>query len=470
MSEHDYYQALLTRDAKFDGKFFFGVKTTGVYCRPICPARPKRQNVEFFSSALLAEKAGYRPCLRCRPESAPESPLWQGSSALVRRAVNVLLSDEDCQNLNEEQFAARFGVGARHLRRLFQRELGKTPAQIRRDNRLNLARKLVVETDLPLADVAFSAGFDSVRRFNDAMRQRFAKTPTELRRRQAPAGSKGSIQFSLAYRPPLDWEACLGFYQRHKIGALEQFDNGCYQRWLLFRGRIGRVVVANNPARHQLEVTLTVDDVRAISTVVNAVKVMFDLSQDPVYVAAAFDNLPALAPFYRPHHGTRLARCWDRFEMAVTAILGQLVSVKRAGQLTDELIERYGERRQNPHTGQPLWLFPRPEQLAGQELQALGVPRVKKIAISRLAQQVVADPDFFSSFQDPALFKQRLLAIHGIGPWSAEYIALRAIGDTDAFPVGDAFLDKVVDARAITALSPWRGYLATVLYKHGVPS
>jgi len=462
-----YYNALLTRDAKFDGKFFFGVKTTGVYCRPICPAKPKRKNVEFFMSALLAEKSGYRPCLRCRPESAPDSPLWHGTSSVVQRAVRILLSDESVIALNEDEFAARFGASARHLRRLFNEELGKTPAQIMRESRLNLARKLIVETDLSFIDIAFSTGFDSVRRFNDAIRQRFSKTPTALRKRKSTQNDSNIIEFSAAYRPPIDWQACLNYYEKHKIGNLEQFGDGCYIRTFQFENEIGMVTVRNNEQKHRLEIALQIDNVSAVSFVLGRVKTMFDLFLDPVYVASGFEIEPVFKAFYESHHGVRLARCWDRFELAVSTILGQLISVKRATQLTHELIELYGERRINPVTGDSVTLFPGPEQLAEETLAALKIPCTKKIAIITLAQQVVSGEIHFSSYQDPQAFKNKLMKIRGIGQWTAEYVALRAIGDTDAFPEGDAYLDKIIHTKNMEKLSPWRGYLATILYKHG---
>lgn len=464
----DYYAALLARDPKFDGKFFIGVKTTGVYCRPVCPARPKRENVEFFASALQAEKAGYRPCLRCRPESAPDSPLWHGSSAVVRRAVRVLLSEEGVMGLGEEVFAARFGMSARHLRRLFQEELGKTPAQIMRDNRLNLARKLIVESDLSFTDIAFSAGFDSVRRFNAAIRQRFARTPTELRRRKKSARcADGVIEFSAAYRPPLDWQACLDYYAKHKIGELECFDEASYTRVFDFEGVIGEVRVRDNPAKHQLDIALRIDNVNAIGFVLVRIKEMFDLFLDPLVTATAFENGPELGLRAAPVHGLRLVRCWDRFELAVSAILGQLVSVKQATALTQELMALYGNQQINPINGKTITLFPSAAVLAAQTLDALKVPRMKKTAISTLAQQVVGGDIHFSSYQSPQQFKEKLLAIRGIGHWTAEYIALRAIGDTDAFPPGDAYLNKRLAGVSLQGLSPWRGYLASALYKYG---
>lgn len=467
-TEDAYYNALLTRDAKFDGKFFFGVKTTGIYCRPICPAKPKRENVEFFSSAQYAEKAGYRPCLRCHPESAPDSPHWYASSSLVQLALNTILNDETAIELDQNEFAARFGLSARHLRRLFQTELGKTPAQIMQDKRLNLAQKLIVETDLAFVDIAFSAGFDSVRRFNDAIRQRFAKTPSQLRNRKVTRNTLGCIKFSASYRPPLDWQACLNYYQKHKVWGLEQFDNNCYQRIFQFENSIGIVTVQNNAAKNRLEISLQIDKVNAINYVLIRIKDMFDLSLDPIYVTSALEKQADLKQLAHQRHGTRLVRCWDQFELAVCAIIGQLISVKQANQLCEQLMRLYGEQRQNPFSGDIINFFPSAAILAKQSLAELKIPKTKKIAINQLAQQVLQGDIHFSSYQNPQHFKKKLMTIHGIGPWTADYIALRAIGDTDAFPSNDAYLKKQIsDLNSIANLSPWRGYLATILYKYG---
>ncbi|MFV2057996.1 MAG: DNA-3-methyladenine glycosylase 2 family protein [Thiohalomonadales bacterium] len=465
--EDAYYNAILTRDAKFDGKFFSAVKTTGIYCRPICPAKPKRVNVEFFSSALLAEKAGYRPCLRCRPESAPDSPRWHGKNSVVSRAVQVLFNDESAIELNEKEFAARFEMSARHLRRLFLDELGRTPMQIKRNHRLNLARKLIIETHLAFIDIAFSVGFDSVRRFNDAIRERFSKTPTELRRRIKQKPYSDLIEFNVCYRPPLDWQASLDYYQKHKIGDLEEFKDGCYQRIFRFENETGIVRVHNNEKKHRLDISLQTSNVNALNYVLCRIKEMFDLSLDPVYITSAFESQPGLHRFYESRHGVRLARCWDRFELAISTILGQLISVKHATQLTNELMELYGEQHEHPITSKQIRFFPCPEKLASENLAALKVTRAKKMAIITLAQHVFRGEIHFSSYQDPKKFKHNLLKIHGIGPWTAEYIALRAIGDTDAFPEGDVYLDKILGTTNIDKLTPWRGYLATILYKYG---
>src|SRR5918999_1180009 len=216
----DFYEAMLARDYRFDGKFFVAVKTTGVYCRPICPARPKRQNVEFFPDAASAELAGYRPCLRCRPECAPLSPAWWGKKAVVQRALKLIARNEFHQT-NEDQFAGRLGLSGRHLRRLFDEEIGQTPKQIADNNRLNFARKLIVETEMPIMTVARTAGFASLRRFNDAFQRRFRRAPSQLRRLRSKTDSKDGIELKLSFRPPYDWQTLIRFYQSHPIPGVE---------------------------------------------------------------------------------------------------------------------------------------------------------------------------------------------------------------------------------------------------------
>ena len=241
--EDIYFKAMATRDHRFDGKFFVGVKTTGIYCRPICPAKPKRENVEFFHSHLEAEKAGYRPCLRCRPESAPRSPAWVGKSAIVQRAVKILNSQETIE-FDEDRFAEQFGVTARHLRRLFTEEIGKTPKQLSFENRLNLARKLITETALPITEIVFASGFSSIRRFNDAFKDRFKKAPREIRRDKV--SDRDGLKISIPYRPPFDFEGLMKTYENHRTGSLEWFENGKMHRVITMNGKTGHIAIANS--------------------------------------------------------------------------------------------------------------------------------------------------------------------------------------------------------------------------------
>lgn len=466
---HTYYKAMLARDYRFDGKFFVGVKTTGVYCRPICPARPKRENVEFFAAALLAEKAGYRPCLRCRPEAAPHSPAWSGKSALVQRALRAL-SEHGTHALDEESFAARFGVGARHLRRLFETEVGKSPKRIMLEGRLDFARKLIVETAVPMADIAFTAGFHSVRRFNDAVRGRFARAPSQLRKRRpkpaVPDPGEG-LTLSLPYRPPFDWEHAHAYYRSHGIEGVEEFGGGAYARVFRWDGRPGlvRVTLGSGPACLKLDVFG--GETRHLARVVRTVRRMFDLDADPLLVANAFAGSRHLSALWKRRPGLRSPRGWDPFETAVCAILGQLVSIPMANRLIAQLVRAHGEPVPHPLTGEETRLFPTPAALAEATLDGVGTTRARKATLRELARRLLTGGLSLESAQDPAAFRAALLDIKGIGPWTAEYIGLRAIADPDAFPATDLVLKRVLETTPgldLDPVKPWRGYAAAYLW------
>lgn len=464
--EEAYYRAMLARDARFDGKFFVGVKTTGVYCRPVCPARPKPSNVEFFPDARAAERAGYRPCLRCRPEAAPDSAAWNGAASLVQRALRAL-AENGPETLGEEAFAARFGVGARHLRRLFLAEVGKTPARIAAERRLDFARELIAGTGLPMSRIAGSAGFASMRRFNAAIRERFRRSPTEMRRRRRGPSESEGVELSLPFRPPFDWEASLDYYRSHAIAGLEAFPEGAYERVFRFgTGPAGHVRVS--PGRGaKLRLQVRGGEVADLGRVARAVRRMFDLDADPAEVAAAFAGAPGLDRLRRSRPGLRAPRGWDGFETAVCAVLGQFVSIPQANRLIAGLIEAYGEPVAHP-LGGTVRLFPRPEVLAGSDLAAVGTTGTRKAALRELAARTASGSLSFSSAQDPAAFRAALRSIKGIGPWTAEYVSLRALGDADAFPAADLVLRRAIEADPRLdpeRVRPWRGYAAAQLWR-----
>ncbi|MBM4297722.1 MAG: DNA-3-methyladenine glycosylase 2 family protein, partial [Deltaproteobacteria bacterium] len=269
----EFYKAMLARDARFDGKFFVGVKTTGIYCRPICPAQPKPENVEFFPDAAAAERAGYRPCLRCRPESAPRSAAWFGKKAVVQRALKLIAVNQFHVS-NESEFAARLGLSARHLRRLFDDEIGQTPKQISDNNRLNFTRKLIVETNLPLRVVAQVAGFGSLRRFNDVLRRRFCRAPSQLRRAPSSGRVADGFELSLSYRPPYDWQAILDFYRSHLVEGVELVSDGCFERVFRLGETVGALRVRPVPDRAQLQLTVFTDKSQVLFEVVSRVRGM----------------------------------------------------------------------------------------------------------------------------------------------------------------------------------------------------
>jgi AraC family transcriptional regulator of adaptative response / DNA-3-methyladenine glycosylase II len=459
--EDVFYNAMLARDYRFDGKFFVGVKTTGIYCRPICPAKPKRENVEFFANRLLAEKAGYRPCLRCRPEAAPLSPAWIGKSAIVNRALKMI-HNKDTIEFNEDSFAEMFGISARHLRRVFNEEIGKTPRQIAIENRLNLARKLAVETSLPMTDIAFAAGFQSIRRFNDAFKARFERAPSELRRKSDVCSD--SLMLSVPYRPPFDFERLLDFYRRHATGRLEEFTDTEYVRRLKTHDGEGVLRVSNAPEQNALSVKIEFPDIRAIYSILARVRRMFDLDSDPLLIANSFDAAPELAKLLKKYPGLRIPSGWDPFETAIATVLGQLVSVEFGRELVSDLIEAYGE----PFTSDPsIKAFPSPKVLANSNLSRIRTTGRRKETIREISRQVASGELSLESTQNVEDFRRRLLSIKGVGLWTADYMTLKVLGHADAFPATDLILARALEIHSeetIALTSPWRGYCATLLW------
>jgi AraC family transcriptional regulator of adaptative response / DNA-3-methyladenine glycosylase II len=467
MSKEDiYYKAMLARDHRFDGKFFVGVKTTGIYCRPICPAKPKRENVEFFSNHLAAEKAGYRPCLRCRPESAPQSPAWIGTSAVVQRAVKVLRAQEAIE-FDENKFADLFGVSARHLRRLFVEEIGKTPKQLSFENRLNLARQLITETALPITEIAFASGFSSIRRFNDSFKERFKKTPSEIRRTKVVKGQ--GLKISLPYRPPFDFEGLVKSYYNHRVGDLEWFTaDGKMHRLVALNGKVGQVSIANDPEKSELLVEIDFPDTSMIHAIISRVRAMFDLDSDPVVIANALEKDPGLKKVLKLYPGIRLPSGWDAFEISISAILGQLVSVQFGRTLVHDLIELAGQDSGMVVEGKAIKLFPTPEQIVSADLTTLKSTGTRKQTLVEFSKALIEKKISLEPTQDVEAFLKGLLKIRGIGPWTANYIALKALRSTDTFPGSDLILARALDVHptgVIDKMSPWRGYVAALLWR-----
>lgn len=357
-----FLRALDSRDYRFDGRFFVGVKTTGIYCRPICPAKPKRENIEFYRTALAAERAGYRPCLRCRPESAPNSPAWIGTSAVVKRALN-LVSEGALFESSETGLAEKFGLTARHLRRLVVKEIGLTPKQISDTQRLNFARTLIVETDLPISQIAFSSGFNSLRRFNDAFQTRFTRTPSQIRRKTGNASS--TLALNLTYRPPYNWQALLDFFRSHMTVGVEYIDDISYSRLHVDEstGKPCLIRVSNDEKKHSLRLEVTGASPSSLFAISRRIRRMFDLDSDPVLIANAFAESKILTDLYKQHPGLRIPRGWDPFETAVCTVLGQLVSVEQGCRCSEQLVLEHGTKIKHPFGDEFHSIFPSPEML-----------------------------------------------------------------------------------------------------------
>ena len=465
------YRAARSRDARFDGRFFTGVLTTGIYCRPVCPARtPKRENVRFFACAAAAEEAGFRACRRCRPETAPGTPPWLGTSATVSRALR-LIDDGALERTDLEGLAARLGLGGRHLRRLFEDRLGASPLAVEISRRLRQARTLLDTSGLSIADVALASGFGSVRQFNDSVKRTFGATPTALRRagRRPLDGGSAGLSVRLAYRPPFEWRCLLDFLARRAIPGVEAVDGSSYRR--TFRSNAGPAVLEVRPAAsgHALTLTVPREAAQDLKLLVRQARRLFDLDADPLAIAAALGESPRLAGSLSARPGLRIAGSWDPFESFVRALLGQQVSVQAATTLCGRLVTRHGEAS---GLGPGLErLFPRPERLAAAELTSIGLPGARAASLRGVARVAAIDPRLFEPGASLDELVARLVALPGVGPWTAHYLAMRVYGEPDAFPSGDLGLRRAaggVSGRQLDALAepwrPWRAYAAMHLW------
>ena len=472
-------QAFLTRDPRFDGRIFCGVKTTGVYCRPVCPARPpKPENVAFYASAAAAQAAGFRPCLRCRPETSPDLGAWRGASATVSRAL-ALIEAGALDDADVEALAGRLGLGERQLRRLFRQHLGASPVAVAQTRRVLLAKQLIQETRLPMTEVALAAGFGSLRRFNETFQQLYARPPGQLRRARGPARSaaEAGVVVRLAYRAPYDWPAMIDYLAGRALEGVEVVSAGVYARTLEVEGARGWVSV--RPARGDaLEAVIRFPSLRVLPAVIARIRRVFDLSADPAQIGSHLSRDPSLAALVARRPGLRAPGAWDGFELAVRAILGQQVSVTAARGLGGKLAATFGDRFDDPAANALglTRLFPAPEGLAGKEVAAIGMPAARGRAISALAERALAEPGLFAPRADLETAVAALSALPGVGPWTAQYVALRALREPDAFPHGDAALARAFgqadgrrpSARTLLARAevwrPWRAYAAQHLW------
>jgi AraC family transcriptional regulator of adaptative response / DNA-3-methyladenine glycosylase II len=471
-------RAFVTRDPRFDGRIFCGVKTTGVYCRPICPARtPSPQNMVFFPSAAAAQEAGFRPCLRCRPEASPDLGAWRGTSNTVSRAL-ALIEGGALDQADVEALAGRLGVGGRQLRRLFREHLGASPVAVAQTRRVLLAKQLIQETAMPMTEVALAAGFGSLRRFNETFQQLFDRPPGALRRsRQPSASAAAGVVVRLAYRAPYDWPGVIGFLAARAVPGVEAVAPDRYARTLAVWGAPGLVVVRPG-AGDWLEAEIRSPKLQALPAIIARVRRVFDLTADPALIGAHLAQDPALAPLIAARPGLRAAGAWDGFELAVRAILGQQITVAAARSLAARLVEAHGEPVDDPAAAALglSRLFPTPEQLVGRDLSGLGMPRARSAALEALAQTVAADPGIFTPRADLGAAIAALSALPGVGEWTAHYIALRELREPDAFPHADVALMRAMadtsgrrpTARQLLeraeAWRPWRAYAAQHLW------
>ncbi|WP_024891155.1 DNA-3-methyladenine glycosylase 2 family protein [Luteimonas huabeiensis] len=469
-------RARLSRDARFDGLFFTAVRTTGIYCRPVCPApAPKPGNVRYYPSAAAAEAAGFRPCLRCRPELAPGEGSWRRGDEAVARALKLIDQGALAEG-SLAALAARLHLGERQLRRLFVVRLGAAPNAVHTTRRLLFAKQLLTETALPVTTVAMEAGFGSLRRFNAAFRQAYGLAPRDLRR-QLPAVQDGPLVLRLGYRPPYDFDAVLAFFRGRALPGVERVDARTYARAFGHDGGTGWLRVGRWPApAHALRLEVHGAATGGLLGIVQRVRRMFDLDADPHAIASVLGRDPRLAPLLRAHPGLRIPSGWDGFEIAVRAVIGQQVSVAAARTLTARLAAAHGAALPAPLAAQGFGhLFPSVEALSEADPDGFGLTRARAQAVRGIARAVREGRVDFAADAPLDDFVARWTALPGIGPWTAQYIALRALGHPDAFPAEDLILQRTVPAdgtrlgaRALSARAeawrPWRGYAVIALW------
>ncbi len=453
--------ARLSRDPRFDGQFFLAVTSTGIYCRPICPARaPRERNVDYYRTAAEAAHHGFRPCLRCRPESAPNSPAWRGTSTTIHRALALI----NAGALNEQslpEFSARLGVGERYLRKLFDQHLGVSPAAVARTQRLHFAQKLLAETDMAISDIAFAAGYGSLRRFNSAMREAFACSPRELREKRRKT-AVDSIELELKYRPPLDWQSLLDFFQRHSIQGLEGVEGQSYWRNIQIDDCKGRLEVRHHPRRDALQLKLSHLGTEHLMPIVANVRRMFDLDATPTDISETLAQSPLFCQLDERFPGTRAPGHWSLFECCVRGVVGQQISVAAARGVQAKLLMFCAdEGEEDPG-------FPTPQQLLALPDEQLPMPNSRKQTLRSVCE-------VFANTEEPDdVDVSQLEELKGIGPWTVAMIKMRGSGDPDVFPRKDlglvqgaaklGFTEKEMEAQA-QACQPWRSYTANLLWR-----
>jgi AraC family transcriptional regulator, regulatory protein of adaptative response / DNA-3-methyladenine glycosylase II len=462
------YEAVKSRDPRFDGRFFTAVSSTGIYCRPICPARtPGRARVTFFPLAAAAEEAGYRPCRRCRPDKSPDSPDWDWRGDLIGRALR-LIGDGVADAEGIPGVADRLAVSERHLRRLFVAELGAAPGTVARTHRSQLARRLIEESTLPLSDVAMASGFSSIRRFNSTIQETFGHTPSALRKSSRAAVSPGCT-LRLPYRSPLALDDLFAYLAGRATPGVESVEGSTYKRTVNLPGAKG-VVSLTREDSGQLRLEARLDSVAGLTGIVRRARHLLDLDADPVAIGAHLAADPKLRKLIERQPGMRVPGTFDGFELAVRAILGQQVSVKAATTLAGRLAAAFGEPLGEPDGGLTHY-FPTPARLADAPIASIGLPEKRAATVTGLARAVATGEIVLDGTADLDDTKQRLLALPGFGPWTVSYIAMRALRDPDSFLPTDlgikhAFTRLGIDPgrKRDERWSPWRSYATLYLW------
>ena len=451
-------RARMARDPRFDGEFFIGVTSTGIYCRPICPARqPAEKNVKYFRHAAQAAETGFRPCLRCRPETAPNSPAWLGSATTLQRALDLIRAGALNGDNNLQQLADRLGIGERYLRKLFQRELGVSPGAVAQNQRLLLAKQLLLETQLPLTETAFAAGFGSVRRFNSAIQSAFGMPPSAMRRRRLSSTHNDRIELELHYRPPYDWDGVIAVFARHAVEGVEQVTADCYSLRFALSGQIGKLSVRPLKNKHALSLTVQLSKMTPLMPIIERVRRMFDLDANPNVIAQHLSQDPTLAALITRYPGIRSPVKWSPEESAIRAIIGQQVSTLAAKSICARLAKTV-------EPDETMRTFPTAAALATLDDTHFPMPGRRRETLQNLQA---------TAFKQGELSTEAFAAAKGIGPWTTAMLAMRGYGDPDAFPETDLGLLQAWEKlnpnetlkQASKRWAPWRSYAANLIWR-----
>ena len=453
MNLDEYQQARLSRDPRFDGVFFTAVKTTGIFCRPVCPATPPKEiNVEYYETASEALVSGYRPCLRCRPESAPFSPAWVGTETTVKRALSII-HQSGFNGIKLSALAERLGITDRYLRKLFEQQIGVSPKAYIQHQQILFAKSLLHQTLLPINQIAYACGFNNVRRFNDAFKRISQKTPSEVRKRH---GVSSAIRLQLNYQPPFNWEYWRDFTEFRQIEGIESVGNSSYGRtfsWITEDGTWvkGKFNAVHRPDKQGFNISIEIDDAKYLYPVSQKIRQLFDLNANIELIEQQL--LKAGFPESNMKQGLRLPGCWSKFEAGIRAILGQQVSVKAATNLITTLVKNLGDSNESGD----MW-FPTPAQVAKSDLDFLKMPEARKASIKALAKYCAKYPDKdISSWID----------IKGIGPWTVEYAQMRGEENPDIWLESDLGIKKALDIFPMIdaeKAKPWRSYLTMQMW------
>lgn len=459
--------ARLSRDARFDGKFFTGVLTTGIFCRPICPARPpKPENVVYFLSAEQAQLEGFVPCKRCFPEQAATKSL---PSTLKKIIHNFDFSVDDLSSITQ-----RFNISTRQLQRLFQQHYGVSPSDYFQQQRLLLARKLISSTNLRLSDVCFASGFNSVRRFNESIKQHYQCSPSELRKNQSKYISDEFFTVLLSYRPPFDWPLMLSFFKNRQVNGMESVSDSSYQRSIAIEECTGWIDISHHKTKAALVMKVSLSNYKYLNNVITRVRRMFDLDADMTLIHKTLSKHPILNATIEKYPGLRLPGCWDIFEFSIRAILGQQISVKAATTMAKRITEKYGNEQSNlPKTCS--LIFPTIEALKTADFLDMGFTKTRIATLQRWIEYYEVNQDAIENYTSLEALEKELCSIKGIGPWTVNYLAMRGLSDPDAFPSADLGVIKALtindekpNNKDIQSLAeswrPWRAYAAIYLW------